>query len=341
VEYWDRGFDWERQVETIDALPHYMANVDGTRVHFFHLRSPHAGALPLLLLHGWPSSNVEFLAMADRLLDPVAFGGESSDAFDLVIPSLPGFALSTPANAPWDAMRTAGVLRMLMRSLGYSRFGVHGGDIGADVAGELNHVADELVGVHVSTDTAALYWFARFTGQDPMAATNISDRARVALERVASRGARDGGYLEIQRTRPTTIGYLLDDSPAGLLAWIVEKFRFWTGRGDGLPEDRIDLDQLLTNVTLWWLGQAGSSAARFLCHNMAATRDWGRPSLAPMGMTLFGADAAASVLQPEAHRPPYWRELAAGGHFPALEFPELLAEELQSFFRTVRSGRTP
>jgi pimeloyl-ACP methyl ester carboxylesterase len=313
-----------------------MVEIDGQPIHFFHVRSKEEHALPLMLLHGWPSSNVEFVNLIDALVDPVAHGGKAEDAFHLVLPTTPGFGLSSPMKEHWDAMRTAGAYSQLMKELGYEKWGVHGGDVGSDIAGEINHIDQNLVGVHVSTDMPTILWFATFTGNDPLKNPNFSEAEKQTLQELMQKRAEDGGYLEIQRTRPSTMGYLLNDSPVGQLTWIAEKFKFWTGAGDTLPEEAIDLDQMLTNISLYWFTRSGASAADFLCTNLHAQRDWGRASLAPMGMAVFGAKRAARALQDPEGQIPHWSEFQAGGHFPAMEVPELLIGDLRKFFHSSR-----
>ena len=165
---------------------------------------------------------------------------------------------------------------------------------------------------------------------------NFSEAEKQALQELMQKRAEDGGYLEIQRTRPSTMGYLLNDSPVGQLTWIAEKFKFWTATGDTLPEESVDVDQMLTNNSLYWFTRSGASAADFLCTNLHAQRDWGRPSLAPMGMAVFSAKPAARALQDPEGQIPHWSEFQAGGHFPAMEVPELLIGDLRKFFHSLR-----
>jgi hypothetical protein len=165
---------------------------------------------------------------------------------------------------------------------------------------------------------------------------NFSDAEKEVLQKLSLKGGEDGGYLEIQRTRPLTIGYLLNDTPIGQLTWMVEKFKFWTATGEKLPEETVDLDQMLTNISLYWFAGSSASAADFLCTNLHAQRDWGRPSLAPMGMAVFSAKPAARALQDPEGQIPYWSEFKEGGHFPAMEVPELLVSDLRKFFHSLR-----
>jgi len=332
AEYWLQAFDWRKQEAWLNNYDQFMVEIDGQPIHFFHVKSKEENALPLMLLHGWPSSNVEFVNLIDALVDPTAHGGKAEDAFHLVLPTTPGFGLSSPMKEHWDAMRTASAYSQLMKELGYKKWGVHGGDVGSDIAGEINHIDENLVGVHVSTDMPAILWYATFTGNDPMKNPSFSEAEKQTLQELMQKRAEDGGYLEIQRTRPSTMGYLLNDSPVGQLTWITEKFKFWTDAGDTLPEESVDLDQMLTNISLYWFTRSGASAADFLCTNLHAQRDWGRPSLAPMGMAVFSAKPAARALQDPEGQIPHWSEFQAGGHFPAMEVPELLIGDLRKFF---------
>jgi pimeloyl-ACP methyl ester carboxylesterase len=333
--YWQKAFDWRKQEARLNAYPQFVATMDGQPLHFFHVRSRHQHALPLLLLHGWPSSNVEFVGLLDRLTDPVAHGGDASDAFHVVLPAIPGFGLSSPMHESWDAQRTATALCRLMSELGYTRWGVHGGDVGADVAGEINHIEPNLVGVHLSTDTRSIVWFAQFIGADPLQSPALAADEKETLTPIVRAVAEDGGYLELQKTRPLTIGYLLADSPVGQLAWMVEKLKLWMGDGEKLPEDHVNIDQLLTTVSLYWFTNSGALSAQFLSANLRAQRDWGRPSLAPMGMAVFNAKAGARTLHDPERRIEHWSEFRDGGHFPAMEVPELLVQDLRVFFHRI------
>jgi pimeloyl-ACP methyl ester carboxylesterase len=336
ANYWLHKFDWRKQEAWLNQYDQFIAEIDGQPIHFFHIKSKEDNALPLMLLHGWPSSNVEFLKLIDALVDPVTHGGKAQDAFHVLLPTTPGFGLSSPMQEHWDAMRTAKAYSQLIKDLGYEKWGVHGSDVGSDIAGEINHIDKNLVGVHVSTDMPAILWYASFTGNDPMKNPNFSDAEKEVLQKLSLKGAEDGGYLEIQRTRPLTIGYLLNDTPVGQLIWMAEKFKFWTATGEKLPEETVDLDQMLTNISLYWFAGSGASAADFLCTNLHAQRDWGRPSLAPMGMAVFSAKPAARALQDPEGQLPYWSEFEEGGHFPAMEVPELLIGDLRKFFHRLR-----
>jgi pimeloyl-ACP methyl ester carboxylesterase len=333
--YWQR-FDWRRCEAELNAHDQLVAEVDGQPIHCFHVKSKVPGAFPLLLAHGWPSSSIEFLKLVGPLTDPEAHGGKPGDAFHVVLPTTPGFGLSSPVTDDWHSPRTARAYSQLMKALGYRRYGVHGGDIGADITGEINHIDPDLAGAHASTDMSTIVWFAKFTGADPLANPALSDADRRDLEALIARGADGGGYLEIQKTRPLTIGYLLNDSPVGQLAWIVEKMQAWTDASKTLPEDAIDLDQMLANISLYWFTRSGASAATFIHNNMRAERDWGAPSHAPVGMSCFSALPPARTLIDPNRELRFWSEHASGCHFPAMEVPDLLVADLRKFFADLR-----
>jgi pimeloyl-ACP methyl ester carboxylesterase len=331
VDHWLHRFDWRTHEARLNAHDQIVAEVDGQRIHCFHIKSKAPNAMPLLCAHGWPSSSIEFLKLVEPLTNPP----DAKHAFDLVLPTTPGFGLSSPVVDDWDAPRTARAYSEIMKALGYKRYGVHGGDIGADIIGEINHVDANVVGVHSSTDMPSILWFVKFMGGDPLSNPNLTDRDKQDVQAILDRNADGGGYLEIQKTKPLTIGYALSDSPIGQLAWIVEKMQAWTDETKALPEDALDRDQMLTNISLYWFTRSGASAAQFIYNNLRAQRDWGAPSHAPTGMACFGAKPAGRALIPEKHMK-HWSEVASGGHFPAMEVPALLAADLRTFFDAFR-----
>lgn len=336
ADHWHHKFDWRKQEAWLNQYDQFVAEIDGQPIHFFHVKSTEPNALPLMLLHGWPSSGVEFVKIIDQLTNPVTNGGRAEDAFHVVIPTTPGFGLSSPMSEHWDAQRTAAAYSQLMKELGYEKWGVHGGDVGSDIAGEINHIDKNLTGVHVSSDMPSIIWYAQFTGNDPTQNPKFSEAEKKDVQAIIQSGAEDNGYLEIQKTRPLTIGYSLVDSPLGQLAWIVEKFKMWTDTGKKLPDDTVDIDQMLTNISLYWFARSGASAADFLCTNLHAERDWSRPSFAPMGMAVFSAKSTARAMQDPEKQMAHWSEFKQGGHFPAMEVPELLTGDLRAFFHDLR-----
>jgi pimeloyl-ACP methyl ester carboxylesterase len=346
--YWAEGFDWRKQEAELNELPQFVTTIDGHDIHFLHVRSPEPSALPLLLTHGWPSSPVEFLHVIGPLTDPRAHGGDPDDAFHLVIPSLPGYGFSTPVREPgWgNLFRVAQAWAELMRRLGYARYGVQGTDVGAGVAGMLAMIdAERVAGVHLTGTTAAMPF------GPPVDLEGLSEADRSRGERFNTYQADGLGYLHLQATRPQTLAYALNDSPAGQLAWIVEKFHEWTDPATDLPDDAVDRDQLLTNVSIFWFTGAGASSAHATYEGMQAWREMaaqqaegagaddeahaGVQSGPPTGVAVFAADTTIrSLLDPGDTM--HWSEFDRGGHFPAMEAPDLLIGDVRSFFGRLR-----
>jgi pimeloyl-ACP methyl ester carboxylesterase len=340
VEYWRTVFDWRAQEWAINRYPQFTTTIDGQTIHFLHVCSPEPAALPLILTHGYPSSFVEFLDLIGPLSDPRAYGGDPADAFHLVIPSLPGFGFSTPVHARgWELTRTARAWAVLMQRLGYDRYGAQGGDIGGGVTGELGKIDREhLVGMHINTDPTAVALIGPPI-EAPANMEELPEKERTRLERAMRLQAEGKGYLQIQTTRPQTLGYALADSPSAQLAWIIEKFQEWTNPAARLPEEAIDRDRLLTNISIYWFTRSGASAARFIYEAAHAELDWGAQPSGPMGFAAFDAgDDVRDFVDPEraiAH----WSDFERGGHFPAMEEPELLTGDIRSFFRPLRETR--
>jgi epoxide hydrolase len=337
--HWRDRYDWRAQEAELNRFPQFTTTIDGQTVHFLHVRSPEPDALPLLVTHGYPSSVVEFARIIGPLTDPRAHGGDPADAFHVVAPSLPGFGFSTPVRQPgWEVARTSMAFAELMRRLGYQRYGAHGGDIGAGVTGMLGATEPEHV---IATHTVSEPRAVALAGVYFPVPDDLAEADRKRLEERQRAWADAKGYLDIQSTRPQTLAYALTDSPAGQLAWIVEKFKEWTDDQAELPEDAVDPDLLLTNVSLYWFTRSGASAARFIYEGAHGGPDWSAAPAptappAPQGLAQFGADdLLRRVMDPE-HRIEHWSEFERGGHFPALEVPDLLAGDLQAFFRRYR-----
>jgi epoxide hydrolase len=333
AEHWAEKYDWRAAEARLNAHPQFTTEVDGQTLHFLHVRSPHADALPLVLVHGWPGSVVEFLDVIGPLTDPAAHGGNPADAFHVVVPSLPGVGFSTPLTAPgWDSNRTARAFATLMHRLGYERYGAQGGDFGALVAPDLGRVdQDRVVGVHVN---AATFGFIPLDEVDDATMADLTDAERARLGRLGAFYTDGNGYFQISATRPQTLSYGLTDSPIGQLAWIIEKFKEWT-YGDGLPEDAVDRELLLTNVMLYWLtGAAGSSAN--LYYESTHGGNWPTPSTVPTGVAVFAEDVAIRRYAEQGHNITRWTEFDHGGHFAALEAPGTLVADVRAFFRDVR-----
>ena len=320
ADYWRTKFDWRAQETTLNGYPQFTTEIDGQPIHFLHVRSDQPDAKPLLITHGFPSSVAEFLYLIEPLVSPA-----SGQAFHVVAPSLPGYAFSTPLRETgWAMGRTARAWVELMRRLGYERYGVHGGDIGAGISGAAAGIDGEhVIGLHVVTDPFTAANVATFIPGmgDRLDANDPVDK--LILERMDAFRNDGSGYLAIQNTRPQTIGYGLVDSPLLQLAWIAEKVHEWTD----LPVDR---DQLLTTVSLYWFTHSGASAAHTL-YEQAHSYDWGAPPTVPQAFAVFGADETVRKLMP----PPddaRWTEFERGRHFPAMEAPAELAADLQAFF---------
>jgi pimeloyl-ACP methyl ester carboxylesterase len=339
--YWRSGFDWRANEAELNRWPQFITTIDGQPIHLLHVRSPEPDALPLILTHGYPSSIIEFLDIIGPLTDPRAHSGDPVDAFHLVIPSLPGYGFSTPVReAGWELSRTARAWAELMRRVGYERYGAQVGDIGGGVTGELGKIApDQLIGMHINTDPVPVALIGppiEQSGETPSAATSLSEREQLRREQAIVLQAEGKGYLAQQSTRPQTLAYALNDSPVGQLAWIIEKFQEWTSPEKQLPEDAIDRDRLLTNVSLYWFTGSGASAAHFIYESFHAELDWNLQPTGPMGFAAF--DAVASIrdmLDPE-RTAVHWSDFETGGHFAALETPDLLTGDIRAFFRTLR-----
>jgi pimeloyl-ACP methyl ester carboxylesterase len=329
-EYWRGGYDWRRLEARLNAIGQFRTEIDGLGIHFLHARSPHPGALPLLLTHGWPGSVVEFLKVIGPLVDPPAHGGDAADAFDVVCPSLPGYGFSDkPGETGWGVQRIAAAWAQLMARLGDERYGAQGGDWGAAITTQLATIDSEhLAGIHLNMLIAS--------PAELEALGELTDREQAALADYAHHRRWNTGYARQQSTRPQTLGYGLVDSPAAQCAWIVEKFWAWTDC-EGHPENALTRDELLDNVMLYWLPATGASSARLYWESY---RKWDfSPISVPTGCSIFPKE----ILRPSRRWAErrfsdlrHWNELDRGGHFAAFEQPELFADELRAFFRHVR-----
>ncbi|MEV0664513.1 epoxide hydrolase family protein [Actinomadura luteofluorescens] len=337
--YWADGFDWRAEEAALNEVPQFMTEIDGQTVHFFHARSPEPGALPIVLTHGWPSSPVEFMKVVGPLTDPRSHGGDPADAFHVVLPSLPGYGFSNPlGEAGFNLFGVARMWAELMRRLGYERYVAQGTDVGSGVAGMLPMIAPERVaGVHLS-GTGAAPPFGPALEPDRFAG---ADRARAQkFNRFREEGT---GYLALQSTRPQTLAYSLNDSPVGQLAWIVEKIHEWTDPAIDLPDAAVDRDQLLANVSLYWFTGSGASSAHAVYEGMQAWKAFAAQqsgpspkSEVPVGVAVFAADTTIRSLMDPDGSVEHWSEYGRGGHFAAMEVPELLVEDVRLFSRSLR-----
>ncbi len=334
--YWADAYDWRATEARLNALPQFRATIDGLGIHFLHVRSPHAGALPLVITHGWPGSIVEFLDVIGPLTDPPAHGGDASDAFHVVCPSLPGYGFSDKPSQPgWGIERIAAAWTALMSQLGYERYGAQGSDWGTSISATIAKLdRAHVAGIHLTPPLAP---------PDPETLDDATEGERAALASLEHSAEWDSGYSREQATRPQTIGYALVDSPVALCAWIVEKFWAWTDC-NGHPENALTRDQLLDNLMLYWLPRTGASSARLYWESIAQVNRW----ISGVVDDTIDVPTGCSIFPKELQRPSrrwaerrfvdirHWNELARGGHFAAFEQPELFVDEVRAFFRLVR-----
>jgi pimeloyl-ACP methyl ester carboxylesterase len=340
ARYWGTEYHWRRCEAKLNALPQFMTGIDGVDIHFIHVKSPAPDALPLIITHGWPGSVIELLEVVGPLSDPAAHGGSAGDAFDLVIPSLPGYGFSgEPAETGWDPGRVAQAWAELMHRLGYTRYVAQGGDVGASVTDAMGRQAPEgLAGIHTNLLVTAL--------GGPMPADTEAERA--ALEQTKTFRATGFGYFLEQATRPQTIGYALLDSPAALAAWMLDHDtdayqKITRAFVDGQPSGNLTRDHILDNVSVYWLTGTGTSAARSYWESgRAQAQAAGQappPVKLPVGFTTFPGEifrAPRSWVEASYPTLTYFNEAARGGHFAAWEEPELFSEEIRAAFRSLR-----
>ncbi len=335
VAYWRDTFDWRAQEAAINGLAHFRAEIDGFGLHFIHERGKGRSPLPLLLTHGWPDSFLRMMKIIPLLTDPAAHGGASDDAFDVVVPSMPGYGFSDrPSESGCTSTRIAGLFAQLMtKGLGYDRFAAHGGDWGSGVTEELarDHAAS-LVGIHL-TDVPYTHLFT-------VSPDELSEPERRFLESGKKWQMEEGAYAMIQGTKPQTLAYGLNDSPVGLAAWIIEKFRTWSDCG-GNVEARFSKDELLSNITLYWATETINSSIRLYYEDQHHPRKDGDTRIeVPTGVTIFPKDLVRAPREfgERFFNVQRWTKMPRGGHFAALEEPELLAEDIRAFFRPLRES---
>ncbi|HEX2433239.1 MAG TPA: epoxide hydrolase [Gaiellaceae bacterium] len=346
ADYWATEYDFGRLNERLNSLPQFTAEIDGVNVHFIQVRSQHEDALPLIMTHGWPGSVVELLDVIGPLTDPTAHGGKAEEAFHVVLPSLPGYGLSSePAEVGWYTGRVARAWAELMHRLGYARYVAQGGDQGAAVTDDLAHQGpDGLVGVHMNLLRAALGNTSNLPSQ--------TEEEKAALEEIGTFRTSGFGYFLEQSTRPQTIGYALLDSPVALAAWMLDHdtdsyYKIAGAFVDGQPTGGLTRDRVLDNITLYWLTATGASAARSYWEGgQAAARAVRKTPPAvtiPVGFTTFPGEifrAPRSWVETLYPTLVYFNEAERGGHFAAWEEPQLFAEELRAAFKPVRNGRS-
>lgn len=327
AEYWRTEYEWREHEAALNEFPQFTTTIDGQTIHFLHVHSDEPDALPLILSHGWPNTFTEFLDMVASLTDPAAHGGDPADAFHVVIPSLPGYGFSgSTHDIGWNSRRIAETWDTLMKRLGYDQYGAQGGDGGSLVCRELGVLEPEgLVGVHV------MQIFA-FPSEDPDEMAELTEDDQKSLE-ILSDFEEQAGFSSIQATRPQTLAYALADSPVGQLAWNLE---LPSGFGDTI--DLLDRDLLLTNVTLYWLTNTAGSSARMYYEDAHADYEAEEENAVPTGVAVFPNDfqTIRSFAERANTNIIHWSEFDRGGHFAAMEVPELLVDDLREFFRALR-----
>ena len=346
ARYWMSDYHWHACEARLNALPQFTTGIDGVDIHFIHVKSPHPDALPLIMTHGWPGSVIELLEVIGPLTDPAGHGGRAEDAFDLVLPSLPGYGFSgEPAEVGWDPGRVARAWAELMHRLGYTRYVAQGGDVGASVTDAMGRQApDGLAGIHLNLLVTAL------AGGDMPAQT---EKERAALEQTRAFRASGFGYFLEQATRPQTIGYALLDSPVALAAWMLDHDtdayeKITRAFVDGQPSGGLTRDHILDNVSMYWLTGTGASAARSYWESgRAQARAAGQPPpevKLPVGFSAFPGEifqAPRSWVEQAYPTLTYFNDAGKGGHFAAWEEPQLFATEIQAAFRPLRNGGRP
>jgi pimeloyl-ACP methyl ester carboxylesterase len=342
ARYWATDYDWRRCEKRLNALPQFTTEIDGTSIHFIHVRSRHENALPLIMTHGWPGSVVELLESVGPLTDPTAHGGSAEDAFDLVLPSLAGYGFSAaPTEVGWNPGRMAQAWAELMRRLGYTRYVAQGGDVGASVTDAMGRQAPEgLAGIHMNLLVTTL------GGAMPPVE---SEQERAAAAAIATFRASGFGYFLEQATRPQTIGYALLDSPLALAAWMLDHdtdayYKISRAFVDGQPSGGLTRDHILDNITVYWLTGTGASAARSYWESARAQAlaagQAPPPVTIPVGFTTFPDEifrAPRSWVELAYPTLTYFNEADKGGHFAAWEQPELFATEIRAAFRSLRT----
>ena len=330
VTYWERQYDWRRFESELNRFPQFLTTIDGLDVHFIHVKSKNPGALPLILTHGWPSTIADFLGLIGPLTDPGAFGGDVDDSFDVVIPSLPGFGFSgKPTETGWTVSRIAAAWAELMKRLGYGKWVAQGGDWGSVVTTELGAMRPEgLLGIHVNTPYA-------FPARIP---ETLSPEEQYAVDGLARYTGELGGSNHVQGTKPETVGFALADSPAGQAAWIYEKFQSKTDNR-GLAEDALATDDMLNAISLYWFTNSAASSARIYWENRTATMAGPKLTL-PVAVTVFPRDIPRlprSWIESTYNDLIHYGEADRGGHFAALEQPDILINEIRTGLKSLRS----
>ncbi len=344
VDYWGTGYDWRKVESKLNGLPMYVTTIDGVDIQFIHVKSSNPHALPLLITHGWPGSVLEITDSIGPLTNPTAFGGKASDAFDVIIPSMPGYGFSErPQATGWDPDHIARAWDVLMKRLGYKQYVSQGGDWGSVIADAMARQSPKgLLGIHVNMPPTVPPDVAKAMAAGEPAPAGLSEPEKDAYESLSTFFKKNGAYGAMMSTRPQTVGYGLSDSPAGLAAWMYDKFAQWTYSG-GDPEKSLTKDQMLDDITLYWVTNSAVSSARLYWENNnnnfnAADQKTSQIKL-PVAVTVFPGEiyrAPRSWTERAYSNLVYYNEVDKGGHFAAWEQPRLFAEEMRAAFRTLR-----
>lgn len=344
VRYWGTDYDWRKAEEQLNALPEFITTIDGVDIQFIHVRSRHPNALPVILTHGWPGSQFEFLKAIGPLTDPTAYGGRPEDAFDVVIPSIPGYGFSgKPTELGWGPDRVARAWDVLMKRLGYTHYVSQGGDHGSVISDALARQAPKgLIGIHLNMPATVPGDLMKGINAGDPAPASLSAPERDAYQSLSTFFGRNAAYGAIMVTRPQTIGYSLADSPSGMAAWMYEKFAQWTD-SNGVPENVLSRDEMLNDITLYWLTNSGASSSRFYWennnNNFSSETQKTRGIKVPVAITAFPKEiykAPESWSRQAYPSLAYYHQAAKGGHFAAWEQPQIFAVELRAAFKPMR-----
>jgi pimeloyl-ACP methyl ester carboxylesterase len=344
VRYWGTGYDWRRLEAQLNALPEFVTTIDGVDIQFIHVRSREPHAMPLILTHGWPGSPLEFLKAIGPLTDPVAHGGRAEDAFDVVIPAIPGYGFSgRPTTVGWGPERVASAWDTLMKRLGYTHYVSQGGDHGSVISDALARQAPPgLLGIHLNMPATIPPELVKPINAGDPAPAGLAPAERTAYETLSHFFGRNAAYGAMMVTRPQTVGYSLNDSPSGMAAWMYEKIVEWTD-SNGQPERVLSRDEILDDITLYWLTNTSASAARFYWennnNNFSAAAQKTREIKVPVAITVFPGEIYRAPESWSRQAYPslyYYHQAAHGGHFAAWEQPQIFAEELREAFRPLR-----
>jgi len=339
VRYWGTEYDWRKAEAKLNALPQFVTEIDGLDIQFVHVRSRHPNSMPLIMTHGWPGSIFELLKVVGPLTDPTAHGGRAEDAFDLVLPSMPGYGFSgKPQSTGWGPDHIARAWAELMRRLGYKRYVSQGGDWGSVISDVMARQAPAgLLGIHVNMPATVPPEIAKALSCGEPAPAGLSPEEKAAYEQMDALYKKGSGYALMMVTRPQTLGYSLADSPVGLAAWFYDKFADWTYTG-GQPEKELTRDEMLDDITLYWVTNTGTSSARLYWENNANNFNAVDINI-PAAITVFPGEiyrAPRSWAERSYHKLIYYHAVDKGGHFAAWEQPELFAAEIRAAFRPLR-----